>query len=140
MLRSICWRNFAPIWKRRTRRLTAPIADDPDLFSLLAELAALKNEVKLESKQVKQAYEQFRDVFDTLRQTNERLAAELARKPKDEQQTARTTERALLLELLDLRDRLHAGHDHAAGYQPNWLARLAKADEFVTGDDPRAGR
>lgn len=106
---------------------------DPDLFSLLAELAALKNEVKIESKQVKQANEEFRDVFATLRQSNERLAAELARRQQEEQQTARTTERALLLELLDLRDRLHAGHDHANGYQPNWLARLAKADEFVTG-------
>jgi molecular chaperone GrpE len=42
-------------------------------------------------------------------------------------------ERTLLLEVLELRDRLHAGHDHANGYQPNWLARLAKADEFVMG-------
>ena len=105
--------------------------DTPDLFSLLAELAALKNEVKLESKQVKQANEEFRNVFDTLRQSNERLAAELTRKQQEEQQTARMTERTLLLEVLELRDRLHAGHGHASDYQPNWLARLAKADEYV---------
>jgi len=108
-------------------------ADDPDLFSLMAELAALKNEVKLESKQIKQAYEQFRDLFDTLRLSNERLAAELERIQQDEEQIARMAERTLLLELLELRDRLNLGYDHASGYQPNWLARLAKADEFIAG-------
>jgi len=37
-----------------------------DLYSLFAELAALKNEVRLESRQVKTALDEFRAVFETL--------------------------------------------------------------------------
>lgn len=125
--------QFRAYLEESSPELDSAGAEDPDLFSLLAELAALKNEVKLESKHLKQAYEQFREVFETLRQTNERLAVELERKQQGVEQRARTVERTLLLELLELRDRLKSGYEHAGGYQPNWLARLAKADEFIAG-------
>ncbi|OQY48555.1 MAG: hypothetical protein B6247_24935 [Candidatus Parabeggiatoa sp. nov. 2] len=36
-----------------------------DLFSLFTELAALRNEVKLESRQVKNALDLFKETFDT---------------------------------------------------------------------------
>ena len=106
--------------------------DGPDLFSLLAELAALKNEVKIESKQVMEAMTEFRKVFESLRRANDRLSSELTRQQQQGRDSASATERELLLELLDLRDRLQRGHAHAYGYQPNWLAHLAKADEVVT--------
>lgn len=103
----------------------------PDLFTLLAELAALKNEVKIESRQVKGALEQFKELFDTLHQANERLGAELDRRRREEHQAVLAAERDLLLELIDLRDRLHSGHAHAADYRPGWLARRGGADGFV---------
>nr|MBP6583493.1 nucleotide exchange factor GrpE [Chromatiaceae bacterium] len=58
---------------------TLPEGEAPDLFTLLAELAALRNEVKLESRQVKSALDQFGDLFDTLRDANRRLQEDLDR-------------------------------------------------------------
>jgi molecular chaperone GrpE len=107
--------------------------DAPDLFTLLAELAALKNEVKLESRQVKTALEQFRDLFDSLRQANEHLSAELSRRQQDTRDIALNAERDILLELIELRDRLRDGHGQAAAYRPNWLAHASGAAEFITG-------
>jgi len=105
----------------------------PDLFSLLAELAALKNEVKLESRQVKNALEQFRELFDGLREANQHLSAELTRRHQEARGIAWSAERDILLELIELRDRLHDGRGQAAGYRPGWLARLGGAADFVSG-------
>jgi molecular chaperone GrpE len=104
----------------------------PDLFSLLAELAALKSEVKLESRQVKAALEQFRDLFDSLQRANQQLAAELSRQRDDAREIAENAERDILLELVDLRDRLREGRAQAAGYRPNWLGHASGAGEFIT--------
>jgi len=103
----------------------------PDLFTLLAELAALKSEVKIESRQVKSALEQFGALFDTLKLTNERQVGELAACREAARAQAREAERGLFLELLDVRDRLADGHAHARGYRPGWLARRSGADRFV---------
>jgi molecular chaperone GrpE len=104
----------------------------PDLFSLLAELAALTSEVKLESRQVKSALEQFRDLFDSLQRANQQLSAELARQRQDAREIAENAERDLLLELVDLRDRLRDGRARAVGYKPNWLGHASGAGEFIT--------
>lgn len=99
----------------------------PDLFTLLAEVAALKTEVKLESRQVKSALDEFRSLFEALREANARLG--------DEQEKLRGQERAvdqqqmkdLLLALLDLRDRLQAGRDLAQRFRPTWRTGLTAA-------------
>ena len=108
-------------------------SEAPDLFTLLTELMALKNEVKLESRQVKGALEQFREVFDALRQANERLSAELSRHQQEQRGETAVAERGLLIELIELRDRLQSGLSHAVGYQPGWFARRGRADSFVAG-------
>jgi molecular chaperone GrpE len=108
-------------------------APAPDLFTLLAELAALKNEVKIESRQVKGALDQFRDAFDLARQAQARLEETEAQRLEAERRNQQAAERDLLLELLDLRDRLQAGCDQARRYSPGWLARRGRADAFVTG-------
>jgi molecular chaperone GrpE len=101
---------------------------EPDLFTLLAEVAALKNEVKLESRQVKSALEEFRALFDALRESNARLSDEQERRREQERAARRRAQKDLLLELLDLRDRLQAGHDQAERFRPGWLtARSAGA-------------
>ncbi|TDO02524.1 nucleotide exchange factor GrpE [Halomonas ventosae] len=106
-------------------------AESPDLFTLLAEQAALKNEVKLESRQIKAALDQFRELFDTLRQSNTRLGEELERQQQSARDQQRDAERGLLLELLELRDRLRAGHEQARRYRPGFLARRGGAGTFV---------
>ncbi|ADE15601.1 GrpE protein [Nitrosococcus halophilus Nc 4] len=87
--------------------------DEPALeeeaFSLLAELSGLRTEVKRESRQVKEALEQFKSVFATLQAGNESLSRELESRRAAEKTLWRQTLRPLLLELLDLRDRLEAG-------------------------------
>jgi molecular chaperone GrpE len=112
--------------------LEAP-AEAPDLFTLLAELAALKNEVKIESRQVKAALEQFRELFEALKQDNARLEQQLATQAERFREQQQERERALLLELLELRDRLQAGHAQARRYAPGWLARRGGAQTFVAG-------
>ena len=110
-----------------------PAPEAPDLFSLLAELAALKNEVKIESRQVKTALEEFRGLFDTLRQSNARLDGELGRQRERETRERQDAERDLLLELLELRDRMQAGQDQLLRYRPGWLARRGGAGDYVGG-------
>lgn len=103
----------------------------PDLFTLLAEVVALKNEVKIESRQVKGALDEFRGAFDLVRQAQTRLEEGEAQRLEAERRARQGGERELLLELLELRDRLQAGYDQARRYGPGWLARLGQADTFV---------
>ena len=62
---------------------TAGVAEAPDLFTLLSELAALRNEVKIESRQVKAALDQFGELFDLLRDAHRRLQDDLCWKYLD---------------------------------------------------------
>jgi molecular chaperone GrpE len=103
----------------------------PDLFTLLAELGALKNEVKLESRQVKGALDQFREAFDLVRQAQAQSAEAQGQRAEAERRAREAAERDLLRELLDLRDRLQAGHDQARRYRPGWLARRGGAATYV---------
>lgn len=98
----------------------------PDLYTLLAELTALKGEVKIESRQVKTALDEFRALFDTLRESQARLADEQERRCEQQRAADRQGLRALLLDLLDLRDRLQAGQQQAERHRPGWLARRGR--------------
>lgn len=100
----------------------APEAETaPDLFTLLAELAALRNEVKLESRQVKSALDEFRSLFDTLRESGARLGEEQERRREQERLADQQGQKDLLLDLLDLRDRLQAGQEQARRFRPGWF-------------------
>jgi molecular chaperone GrpE len=98
---------------------------EPDLFTLLAELAALKNEVKLESRQVKTALDEFRALFDALRAANERANDDERRRREQQRSGELRDQRDLLLELLEVRDRLQAGYDQALRFGVRgWFRRL----------------
>ncbi len=125
--------RFSDFLDRVDQPLSNPTAEAPDLFSLLAEQAALKNEVKIESRQVKTALEEFRGLFDTLRQANARLDADLSQQRQREGDVRQSAEQELLVELLDLRDRLQAAANQSKRYQPRWLARRGGAGVFVDG-------
>lgn len=97
----------------------------PDLFTLLSEITALKNEVKLEARQFKSAYDELAARLDAERD-HDRLTSEQAAPPGETGDQAATTaettpeqvQQDLLLELLELRDRLQAGHDQALRFSP----------------------
>jgi molecular chaperone GrpE len=103
----------------------------PDLFTLLAELAALKNEVKLESRQVKTALDEFRGLFDTLRESHAQLQDEQERRCEQMRAADRQGWKTMLLDLLELRDRVQAGHAQAARFRPGWLTRRRRAPQLV---------
>ncbi|EIC21129.1 nucleotide exchange factor GrpE [Thiorhodovibrio frisius] len=106
-------------------------APAPDLFSFFAELAALKNEVKLESRQVRTALEEFRGLFDNLRESQTRLADEQERRCEQTRAADRAGWRDMLLELVELRDRLQAGQEQAARFQPHWYARNRREARLI---------
>lgn len=98
-----------------------------DLYSLFAALAALKNEVRLESRQVKTALDEFRAVFETLQASQIQLGGELDRARAALPEQRRAALKPVLLELLELRDRLEAGLRVLQNYRPALLARLLGA-------------
>ena len=107
--------------------------DDPgetaDLFSVLVEMAALRSEVRTESRLVKEALEQFRGVFDSLQASQATLQRALDRARTETRDQAQSALRPLLLDVIDLRDRLVAALTlSAAAAGPRWRDRLWRRD------------
>ena len=95
-----------------------------DLFSVFVEIAATRNEVRTQSRIVKDALDQFRAVFETLQSGNTALDRELKEAHARAREQTRSVLRPLLLDIIDVRDRLAAGL--AAGppvRAPAWWAR-----------------
>ncbi|MBF0176342.1 MAG: nucleotide exchange factor GrpE [Magnetococcales bacterium] len=97
--------------------------DAPDLQALFVELAALKNEVRIESRQLKAALDQFRQVFDLVDGSQKSLQRELDGAREKEQGHLRALTRGWLLEMLEIRDRLEAG---LAALESHRLPRLSQ--------------
>lgn len=110
--------DATPAMARSTER-------EVDLFTVFGELAALKNEVKLESRQVKTALGEFGAVFDALRADNQLLREQLQHRSVADRKQKKSVQRELLLELLELRDRLAAGAASARGHRAGLLGRLS---------------
>jgi len=89
-----------------------------DLYSLFVEMAGLRSEVRTESRIVKEALDQFRGVFDTLRASQATVQQELER--------TRATLQPLLLDVIDLRDRLLAALKFGRPARTGWLDRLLR--------------
>ena len=106
--------------------------DDPgetaDLFSVLVEMAALRSEVRTESRLVKEALEQFRGVFDSLQASQATLQRELDRARTETRDQGQSALRPLLLDVIDLRDRLVAALTLSAAVRPRWRDRLWRRD------------
>lgn len=108
-----------------------PDDSDPplDLHTLLAEMAALKNEVRLQARQFKTALEQMQSLGDALGAHSDRLQQDLDRARAQATQAKSQAERGLLLGLLELRDRLQAGQDAQAAWRPTTLQRWLGSDQ-----------
>ena len=102
-----------------------------DLFRLFTELAALKSEIKLESRQVKEAITRFGTLYDTLRDHNQRLTQDLAREQDLNAEQLLAQKKPLLLEIIDLKDRLESTMASLRSYRPTWRERrMVQATEF----------
>lgn len=102
---------------------------EADLFTVFVELAAVRNEVRTESRLVKEALDQFRGVFATLQSSHATLEQELTRVQSEARERGRALLRPLLLELLDLRDRLAAGLQPPAVPPSRWFERWRRQQQ-----------
>lgn len=104
--------------------------DDPgetaDLYSVFVEMAGLRSEVRTESRLVKEALDQFRGVFDLLRTSQATVQQELDRIRTEARDRERAALRPLLLDVIDLRDRLLAALKLVTTGRPHWSDRLLR--------------
>lgn len=105
------------------------LAQPLDLRTLLAEMATLKNEVRLQARQFKTALEQLQALGEALRAQSDRLQQELDRARAQATQAKSQAERGLLLGLLELRDRLQAGLDVQTAWRPSAWQRVLGGDQ-----------
>jgi molecular chaperone GrpE len=99
-------------------------SEEADLFSVFVELAGLRNEVRTESRLVKEALDRFRGVFDSLQSSHATLEQELKRARADAHDRERTLLKPLLLDIVDVRDRLTAGLKPAVAPRLRWYERI----------------
>ena len=110
-----------------------PRTETSDLYSLFVEVAGLRSEVRTESRLVKEALDQFRGVFDTLQASQANLQQDLDRARAAARDQADAALRPLLLDIIDLRDRLLAALASAAAARPGWAGRLLR--RRASGDE-----
>jgi len=110
-----------------------PRTETADLYSLFVEVAGLRSEVRTESRLVKEALDQFRGVFDTLQASQANLQQDLDRARSAARDQADAALRPLLLDVIDLRDRLLAALASAAAARPGWAGRLLRRP--ASGDE-----
>lgn len=99
-----------------------------DLSLLFAELSVLRNEVRIEARQFKTVLDDMRALTELLREQNQRLTRDLERAREAASGAQRQSERRLLLDMLDVRDRLEAAVAVFQGYRPTFLARFAATE------------
>jgi molecular chaperone GrpE len=99
-----------------------------DLSLLFAELSVLRNEVRVEARQFKTSLDDMRALTELLNDQNRRLTRDLERAREAAGNTQRQTERRLLLDILDVRDRIGSAMGVFSAYRPGWFSRLATTE------------
>ena len=102
-----------------------------NLALLFTELAVLRNEVRVEARQFKTALDEMRALTEVLDTQNKRLALDLERARETQRDALRQAETRLLLDMLDVRDRIAAAVGVAEDYQPGFLARFANKERHL---------
>ena len=93
-------------------------AEQPDLSTLLSEMAGLRSEVKAESRHFKATLDTLSDALTTLQADNKALIGELAAHGERLQQMRSETLRTVLLDIVDIYDRLNVGFGVLQNYHP----------------------
>jgi molecular chaperone GrpE len=113
--------------------------EEADLFSIFVELAGLRNETRTQSRLIKEAIDRFRDVFDTLQSSHAMLEQDLKRTRAEADNRERMLIKPLLLDIIDIRDRLAAGLRPAATALPRWYEHFLANRERETAEAWREG-
>ena len=93
-------------------------AEQPDLSTLLGEMAGLRSEVKAESRHFKSTLDTLHNSLTVLQADNKILADELVTHGERLQQMRRETLRTVLLDIADIYDRLTVGFGVLQNYHP----------------------
>ncbi len=91
----------------------------PDLHTLLSELTSLKTEVKTESRHYKSTLDTLSSALTTVQEDNKILSAELDASAKRLEQQQLTIIRTMLLDIIDIYDRMTSGSDVLQKYRPS---------------------
>ena len=92
--------------------------EQPDLSTLLSELTGLKTEVKTESRQFKNTLDTLSTALTSVQDDNKALSAELTGYAERLEQQQHKIMRTMLLDIVDIYDRLTAGVDVLQNYHP----------------------
>ncbi len=92
--------------------------EQPDLNTLLMEMAGLKTEVKAESRQFKNTLDTLGTALAAVQEDNKALSEELRASSERMQQRQDEVMRTLLLEMVDIQDRLLGGLEVLRNYHP----------------------
>ena len=90
----------------------------PDLKTLLSELTGLKTEVKVETRQFKNTLDTLSSALTTVQEDNKSLSAERAENLQRLEKQHTETIRIMLLEFIDIYDRLAIGGEILQNYRP----------------------
>ncbi|MGR9117004.1 MAG: nucleotide exchange factor GrpE [Gammaproteobacteria bacterium] len=102
----------------RSKLEQSAAVEQVDLATLLGEMAGLKTEVKAESRQFKNTLETLSEALATLQFDNKALSAELARHDEQLEQQRSEITIAILMEIVEIYDRLSTGLDVLERYRP----------------------
>lgn len=91
--------------------------EQPDLNTLLGEMAGLKAEVKVESRQFKNTLDTLNLALETVQQDNKQFATELAAAADRQAQQETELMRTLMLEMVDMYERLSTGAEVLQNYR-----------------------
>ncbi|MDF1584107.1 MAG: nucleotide exchange factor GrpE [Methyloprofundus sp.] len=100
------------------------LKQQPDLHSLLSEMTGLKTEVKAQARQFKNTLDTLSSALSTVQDDNKALAAELIVYEQRLEQQQEKLMRTMLLQMVDMYDRLNTGVEVLHHYQP--VKRLFK--------------
>ena len=92
--------------------------EQPDLSTLLSELTGLKTEVKTESRQFKNTLDTLSTALTSVQDDNKALSTELTGYAKRLEQQQHEIMRTMLLDVVDIYDRLVEGADVLHNYRP----------------------
>ncbi len=92
--------------------------EQPDLHSLLSEMVGLKTEVKAESRQFKNTLDTLSTSLESVQENNKTLSAELTANTKQLEQQKEAIIKTMLLEIVDIYDRLSTSLVILKNYRP----------------------